>query len=384
MEASRPQPIELEGLSRFLVSHEACGAGFDVAHPAGVGSGRVAITCRGCGERHEYATATIEVEREVRLERVLAPSRTFAGAGHQPAPPPVEEEPTEVLPQEEPVRPPLAPAPPLAPRRRPPAQRPARPERGRRPAEGRRPGRRRGGHRLTLALIGISIAALAFAGWRLTSGGEDDPAVPVAGGPAQDAQPRDPDAGGPTPAETGGERAQQPSGAGRDSTGDAARPQGQDTAEPQGSAGGAREPAPPPTAGTVPVGTERYSIRVPRDWQRSSATGGGLRLEAPGGNVFLETYFERDPGLGFSEMAAATRRFLRQRNPGGEVSGLRRLERSGADGFRLFSRGPAEIVAALALLDGPYRYLLVRTEAEGSSRGDRRAARAAADTFRPR
>ncbi|MGH2982391.1 MAG: hypothetical protein ACRDKV_10160, partial [Solirubrobacterales bacterium] len=68
MEAHRRQPGMLEGLSRFLVQHERCGAGFDVAHPAGLGSGRVSITCRGCGARHEYATATIEIERELRTE----------------------------------------------------------------------------------------------------------------------------------------------------------------------------------------------------------------------------------------------------------------------------------------------------------------------------
>src|SRR5881397_2138089 len=68
MEASRRQPGMLQGLSRFLVQHERCGAGFDVAHPAGLGSGRVSITCRGCGARHEYATATIEVERELSFE----------------------------------------------------------------------------------------------------------------------------------------------------------------------------------------------------------------------------------------------------------------------------------------------------------------------------
>src|SRR5881397_343002 len=80
MEASRRQPGMLAGLSRFLVQHERCGAGFDVAHPAGLGSGRVSITCRGCGARHEYATATIEFERELSIEPA------GAGGGRQPPP----------------------------------------------------------------------------------------------------------------------------------------------------------------------------------------------------------------------------------------------------------------------------------------------------------
>src|ERR687892_103091 len=94
MEASR-RPGMLEGLSRFLVQHERCGAGFDVAHPAGLGSGRVSITCRGCGARHEYATATIEIERELRIETT----------GRQPAPRPA---PRRIEPPAAPGAPPAA------------------------------------------------------------------------------------------------------------------------------------------------------------------------------------------------------------------------------------------------------------------------------------
>ena len=95
MEASRRQPGMLEGLSRFLIQHERCGAGFDVAHPAGLGSGRVSITCRGCGARHEYATATIEFERELKIEttppprRPPPPPRRPPSAIPPPAPPPI-------------------------------------------------------------------------------------------------------------------------------------------------------------------------------------------------------------------------------------------------------------------------------------------------------
>ncbi|HEY5053472.1 MAG TPA: hypothetical protein VII45_08700, partial [Solirubrobacterales bacterium] len=72
MEATWRQPQTLKGLSSFLVEHEPCGAGFDVSHPAGLGSGRVSMTCRGCGSTYEYATATIEFEREVEFEPVGA------------------------------------------------------------------------------------------------------------------------------------------------------------------------------------------------------------------------------------------------------------------------------------------------------------------------
>src|SRR3954454_6517531 len=84
MQTSRPQPAMLEGLSRFLIEHERCGTGFDVAHPAGVGSGRGSITCRGCGARHEYPTSTIGIEREVQFQVQSAPETTLESAP-QPA-----------------------------------------------------------------------------------------------------------------------------------------------------------------------------------------------------------------------------------------------------------------------------------------------------------
>jgi hypothetical protein len=68
VEADRTRRTMPESLSRFLVEHERCGAGFEVAHPAGLGSGRVAMTCRGCGASHEYAGASIETEPEPRAE----------------------------------------------------------------------------------------------------------------------------------------------------------------------------------------------------------------------------------------------------------------------------------------------------------------------------
>src|SRR3954454_4856417 len=104
MQTSRPQPAMLEGLSRFLIEHERCGAGFDVAHPAGVGSGRVSITCRGCGARHEYLTSTIEIEREVQFQVQSAPETALESAqGPQAAAPkiaaaPPPEEPAETSP----------------------------------------------------------------------------------------------------------------------------------------------------------------------------------------------------------------------------------------------------------------------------------------------
>ncbi len=80
MEAREQQGTDLRGLSRFLVEHAPCGQGFDVSHPAGLGSGVVSMTCRGCHANYEYATATIEFERELELETVpMREGRPTAG-----------------------------------------------------------------------------------------------------------------------------------------------------------------------------------------------------------------------------------------------------------------------------------------------------------------
>ena len=126
----------LEGLSRFLVEHEPHGEGFDVAHPAGVGSGRVSITCRGCGARHDYATATLEIERELIIEPVEPTasqpnggSRTsVAGVGRPKEPEPAKQEPV------------------------------------------RRPARKRPSRLVTAGLLVLAAAALAFAVVRLVDG----------------------------------------------------------------------------------------------------------------------------------------------------------------------------------------------------------------------
>ena len=135
----------LEGLSRFLVEHEPHGEGFDVAHPAGLGSGRVSITCRGCGALHEYATATIEVERELTVEAL--PPRT---------------------PEAEPL----------------PA---ATPGRGRPLREDEPPRAGRRSPLVTAGLLALGIGALAFAVVRLATDGSDSP-PPAATAPQTAAQ----------------------------------------------------------------------------------------------------------------------------------------------------------------------------------------------------
>jgi hypothetical protein len=186
MQASRPKPAMLEGLSRFLILHERCSAGFDVSHPAGVGSGRVSIVCRGCGAQHEYLTSTIEIQREVQFQvrasdsvpatPATIPQGDLAGLPRHEPPTAAEE----------------APPPPAAPA-----------------AEKRRIGGLTGARAGTAALLLIALTALIFAIVRLAGNSSDNKVATTAGGPAGEgattpAQP--PAAPQPTPAETPGLR----------------------------------------------------------------------------------------------------------------------------------------------------------------------------------
>jgi hypothetical protein len=321
VEASRPEPILLEGLSRFLIGHERCGAGFDVAHPSGVGSGRVSITCRGCGESHEYVTATLEVEREVQIERVTAPAAPGSAPG-------VPADSATAIDAGQAAPPPAAGA-------------------------GAGPFWRR--HGVTIALLALAAAALAFAGYRLATGDEDEPvaATPPASNAAE--QP-----GSPAPANPPAEEPNPP-------------PPPAPPAEPASGSGPA----------TVLVRTSRFTLRIPASWNRGQAQG-GLLLSRPGGGVSLAVFFERDRSMSRAEMAAAAADFLARRNPGARITGPRRVTVGGAAGFEVVASGAGPKEAAIGILDGPYRYLLLRREAPGASAAARRQLAAAQDSFRPR
>ncbi len=163
MEAAK-RPTASAGLSAFLVEHEACGSGFDITHPAGLGNGRLRITCRACGSSFEYAPGLASVrseviEREIEFEPVAAtvtplPSRPAAASPAAGSPPKGED---DGFPRERIV---------------------------------------------TAALILFALAAVAFAGIRIAGSGDDDsqptkapaapqPAIeaPAAGAPAKPAPP---------------------------------------------------------------------------------------------------------------------------------------------------------------------------------------------------
>ena len=292
----------LQGLSRFLVQHERCGAGFDVAHPAGLGSGRVSITCRGCGARHEYATATIEVERELKIEPAEG-----RGQPQPPAPPPAP--PAQVPSPPAPIPPRPAPYPDTT-RQQAPATPPA-------------SARHRGGHSVSHrcgspgrpALRGRAAAPPAGDGtgqacdaparrrrdrrsepcgasgarrglpWRSSSWPRLRSGLRSCGWSTTAAArpPRPPPPPPPSPT---------PRRAAATADADAGAP---------GSAGG---PVPAPSQpATTTLRTRNFTLQAPAGWTDRTSTGGLLLEPRGGGRVNVQVYFQRSPGLSRDQMA---------------------------------------------------------------------------------
>jgi hypothetical protein len=387
MEASRRQPGMLEGLSRFLVQHERCGAGFDVAHPAGLGSGRVSITCRGCGARHEYATATIEVERELKIEPVER---------RRPEPPPVPPPPTP----QAPIPPRPAPYPdttqPPTPPVVPPAERaeeiaarasqpavppvpttPGAPERAagdpaevarrraaQAPPAGLRPPGAPGGParaesalsrfwhspRATMALLVIAAVALGFGVVRLVNSGGNNGTTATQ--PATSPPPAATSPAPTTPAPT--------------------------------TAPSTATPTPVPASPTTTtLRTQRFAIQLPQGWTERTSTG-GLLVEPRGDRrVNVQIFYQRSPGLSANQMSAQTSSFLRHEVPGASLF-PNQIRIAGAPAREITARGPGETAIAVDVLRGPYRYLLVRRIFAGASPHASDAASLVVMSFSPR
>ena len=309
MEASRRQSGMLEGLSRFLVQHERCGAGFDVAHPAGLGSGRVSITCRGCGARHEYTTANLGLEPEApaapaQTETPEAPERRRIPPRPAPYPDAESKELSESAAEAPAERerlpealPPAADASPATSRDR--------------DAEG---GDLWSSPRTTVALLAVAAVALVIAVIALLSDGN--------GGDESPAPSQPPAASTPSP-----------------------------------SPGPASNAAPKPP--TVTLHTSLFRVELPNGWSRRTA-GGSLLLEPPGsGRANVQIYYQASPTLSEAAMGRKTARFLRREVPGASLY-PQQTEIDGQAAQEYTARGPGETAIAVNVLRGPYRYLLVR------------------------
>jgi len=333
MEATSRQPAALSGLSRFLVTHEGCAAGFDVSHPAGVGSGRLAMTCRSCGATYEYATATIEFEREIELSRPaptpIAPSRLASAASKQGAAPRAGARPK---------RPGAPPSP---------------------PGKRRRLSSRARDRAIVAGLLVFAFAALAFAGLRIArevSGGNS--ATPV--GPSAIQRPQ-----------TTKPAAQPATAAPRNRS--SARRQAQATTSPA-----------QPVVRQKSVRTALFSLRVPSNWAKHAAQGGLTLSPASSAGASVRVFYESNPSMSIQTMSAKTADFLRSRASGGAIVSSKRLRIGDHPGFLLRDHGPAGSETALGVLAGPYRYLVVARVKAGANASARSAAIRALHSFRPR
>lgn len=366
MEATWRQPQTLKGLSTFLIEHEPCGSGFDVSHPAGVGSGRVSMTCRGCGSNYEYATATIEFEREVEFMPIGGHDSTDAVAPPplpvpthfvQPAPAEIEQGPADDdSPDLEADSPP-----PTKPGGKPGAKSPG----GRRPPKGWTRERL-----ITAGLLLFSAAALVFA------------VIRIAGDSGESTNPAEP----PTPAAAPpAAHAKAPASAAPTHKAPATAQAKPKAAQPKPAA----EPKPKqpqkPAVDTRVVKTERFSVTVPKDWTQRTASGGGILLAPPGSaQVSLQVFYEDDPSLSIGKMSVQTAGFLSSRDPQAAVSAAKRLRVAGDPAFEVTANGPAGTQDALGVVADPYRYLAIVSADPGTPKSVRATAQQALLSFEPR
>lgn len=315
MEASPPRSATLDDLSGFLLAHESHAPGFDINHPAGVGGGRVMIVCRGCGARHEHATATLEFEPDARIGNgVPAPPRTAPGA----------EAPR--LGRSAPVR---------------------EADRGYGAASGRSLGP------LTAGLLALALIALVFAGIRLIGGGADDSG-----------------ASGPVAGPAAGAHADRGAKTGKPSAPPAApAPPAPPAPTPRGN-----EQA---STRVQDVTTPDFRLKVPVSWVRLPSSS-GLLLGRPGGRgATLRIFSDPSSGLGFDQMVAQSTAYL-QSSGAGTLAAPRALRIGGKRAFEIVATSPGERSVLTGILSGAGRYLLVskqRRTAPGSTAAELDAAR---------
>ncbi len=132
------------------------------------------------------------------------------------------------------------------------------------------------------------------------------------------------------------------------------------------------------------VKTARFALTVPAIWEQQNS-GGGVLLAPPGSSpISVQIFYEDDPGLTMQRMAAETAAYLRSRDAGATVSAAEDLRTAGNPSFKLRANGPAGSQTALAVLAGPYRYLVVESADPGTPKSLRTQADRALASFTPR
>ena len=308
------------GIAGFLAEHQKCDAGFDVGRRDDPGTGRLTITCKGCGARANYTAS--EAARVVTPELLLAnapsPERSQGGTAVQPSP--------------------------------------EKKARSRRRSTKTTRRRKTSLGPAATALIAAAIAA-GVALIVVALFGDD-------GKPVTTTAPSAATTGG---AGGGGETAVANGNGNRGGTGEKANP--------------GQRAKPRPVLLAVRSGTGPFSIAVPISW-RDVEVGSVANYIAPGGTAFIQVYYEsgaQDP----SELARGAAGYLRRKHPGARISTPRSTRIDGYPAKRVVATYADGAEEALVLSSASYSYLVINRTKRAAPERIARAARAAARSMRP-
>lgn len=328
------------GIARFLSDHQHCDAGFDVRREAGAGTGRLSITCKGCGEGITYKAAEAG-------ELAAGPPLTNGdgvGVG-APAPAPA--------PRREPKKP----------------RRPAAPELTapgpRKPVGTRSVALGRGGlpRWVPTLLIGLVIAAgLAMVAIGISRSGEEGG---QAAGPAEATAPAEtaPPAETTAPAETTPPEATAP--------------------EPTATQAAAPPPAEPPDAVTLRRQSfDTFAIGIPAGWRRDK--GGEMpSIHAPGRVAEIVVFSE--PGEeSLGDLADGAASYLADRHDDARIGRPRPAGFGDVGALRVTAAYGGGEERAFVLAAKSSSYLILCRVDRGLSTTVAAQADAAMASFRPR
>lgn len=322
------------GIARFLAEHQHCDDGFDVRRDEGVGSGRLRITCQGCGKAVDYRAA----------------EAGELAAGGLPIDLAENGEPTDR------VTPP-GPMPGRMPLTRPPAR-----------AKRKSAPERRGGGRTVWGWLSVIVIGL------LIIGGLTMIAIGVLKEDGEQA---------PPPAQSGASQ-EAPEGepAGNAPEGNPTAPEADSTPAPTPAPTG--NDAPAPQGGTVALErrsfANRFTIGVPVGWSNGTESG-AIALTAPGATAEIDIFFEpgeRPP----RELAAAASGFLADRHNGAQVGAPRPFKLGTLRTLRIHSTYPGGEEDAVLISAGGFSHLVLCRIDRGASPDIRQQANAALVSLR--
>lgn len=341
------------GIARFLAEHQNCDAGFDVRREDEPGSGKLRITCLGCG-----GTVSYRAGEAGDLGSAILDAPGTNGSSHPLAPAVEPAEPAEGASAAGTAAPPAA----TSGQRRvgPPGPKPAgRP--GPAKAASGPPGpaapASRGGRvprwiptAVITLLIGGGLTMIVLGLLREDDGGQG----------AQSAAPP------PT----------QP----------AAPPGQSQPAQPTPPA----QPAKPPAA-EAPASPElrrrtfagRFAIGVPAGWTSGGDAPEGFSFEPRGGDAGVRVFFE-EGGRPLGELATLAGAFLEDAHSGASVGAPERVRFAGGPAGEVGSTYAGGEEVAFVLSRGGFSYLVLRRVDRGADAAAEREAEAVTASFRPR